>query len=415
MKSIFKIIILLHVCGVFGYEDEVKSVSVYEGDCVTLHTGAVIPWRHNGDIRWNFKNGFSLVYRYHQPKIIVNNTTYSDFALKTFKNRLHISERTGDLTIRNIRIKHTGLYEAEIRIYRLDIKRFSVVVKESPHVINAETSNVNSVSVMEGESVTLQTDVQIQKGDLIVWRFGSDGDLIARGDMEDEKRNYRNYEDLEYNEDYVYKDTRISYIDSDWRFRDRLKLSDQTGNLIISDITTENTGLYELKISSNSREILHKTFNVTVRGQWFSGAYLGIITGIGVSLLLFVPPAAVALMVYFYCKISKVKRQMVKKKTGMEGDSVTLYTDLTKLKTDDVIKWRFRDQEIIAEINRKDHTFSTYDGDDGRFKNRLYLKYQTGDLTITNIRTDHSGFYELKIISSKGTSWSQFSVTVTDT
>nr|XP_055073171.1 uncharacterized protein LOC129453131 isoform X2 [Misgurnus anguillicaudatus] len=286
---------------------------------------------------------------------------------------------------------------------------------ESPHVINAETSNVNSVSVMEGESVTLQTDVQIQKGDLIVWRFGSDGDLIARGDMEDEKRNYRNYEDLEYNEDYVYKDTRISYIDSDWRFRDRLKLSDQTGNLIISDITTENTGLYELKISSNSREILHKTFNVTVRGQWFSGAYLGIITGIGVSLLLFVPPAAVALMVYFYCKISKVKRQMVKKKTGMEGDSVTLYTDLTKLKTDDVIKWRFRDQEIIAEINRKDHTFSTYDGDDGRFKNRLYLKYQTGDLTITNIRTDHSGFYELKIISSKGTSWSQFSVTVTDT
>nr|XP_055072945.1 uncharacterized protein LOC129452891 isoform X1 [Misgurnus anguillicaudatus] len=362
--------------GVFGYIDEVpeESVTVYEGESVTLHTYTVISDRERREIWWTFKTNDYII-----PTTLKMFSKYS-----SFEERMQISERTGDLTIKNTRVKHTGLYEANI--FGMYKKRFSVFVKESPRVIKS-ASDV-TVSVTEGESVTLQTDVQIQKDDLILWRFGPDGVLIAKGDMVDNK---------------------ISYIDADGRFRDRLMLDDQTGNLTITNITNKDIGEYQLKISSNGREIFYKTYSVSLRSQWVLSPLLGVV-GVGVSLFLLIPAAGVALMVHYCCKISKVKRQG--EKTVMEGYSVTLYTYLTKLKSDDVIKWRFRDQEIIAEINRKKNKISTYDGDDGRFRNRLRINNRTGDLTITNITTDHSGLYELKIISSKGASWSQFSVNV---
>ncbi|KTF94030.1 hypothetical protein cypCar_00034802 [Cyprinus carpio] len=48
----------------------------------------------------------------------------------------------------------------------------------------------------------------------------------------------------------------------DGRFRDRLKLDNQTGSLTITDITTEHAGLYELDISGAKKTL--KTFNVSV-------------------------------------------------------------------------------------------------------------------------------------------------------
>ncbi|KAA0711851.1 hypothetical protein E1301_Tti013460 [Triplophysa tibetana] len=79
-----------------------------------------------------------------------------------------------------------------------------------------------------------------------------------------------------------------------------------------------------------------------------------------------------------------------------EGDSVTLSVDLTEVK--DKISWKFGAQDVvIAEINVVNNNISLYkDRADGRFRDRLKLD-QTGSLTITNIRTDHSGLY--KIIS----------------
>ncbi|XP_048042333.1 carcinoembryonic antigen-related cell adhesion molecule 6-like isoform X2 [Megalobrama amblycephala] len=46
--------------------------------------------------------------------------------------------------------------------------------------------------------------------------------------------------------------------------------------------------------------------------------------------------------------------------------------------------------------------FRTYDGADGRFTGRLALDYSSGSLTITNIRTEHAGRYQLQIISDTG-------------
>ncbi|KAL0149484.1 hypothetical protein M9458_055272, partial [Cirrhinus mrigala] len=82
----------------------------------------------------------------------------------------------------------------------------------------------------------------------------------------------------------------------------------------------------------------------------------------------------------------------------MEGESVTLKTDLIKIHEDEDILWRFRNEtSLIAEISRTVAIFFTYNGTDGRFRDRLKLDNQTGSLTITNITSTDSGLYKLQI------------------
>ncbi|XP_058618004.1 SLAM family member 9-like isoform X5 [Onychostoma macrolepis] len=100
----------------------------------------------------------------------------------------------------------------------------------------------DSVSVMEGDSVTLNTDVtEIQEGDNIVWKYGAEKSLIAR----------MNKKKQDFSSDVL-----------DGRFRDRLKLDNQTGSLTITNITTQHAGCYELLINGAKRT--SKTFNVSV-------------------------------------------------------------------------------------------------------------------------------------------------------
>ncbi|XP_065122439.2 uncharacterized protein [Paramisgurnus dabryanus] len=85
----------------------------------------------------------------------------------------------------------------------------------------------------------------------------------------------------------------------------------------------------------------------------------------------------------------------------MEGDSVTLQPDLIDIQTADRIVWIFGPgNDRIAQINRAANKISTYDDVlDGRFKDKLKLNTETGELTITNITTDLSEVYQLRIIS----------------
>ncbi|XP_026121104.1 CD48 antigen-like [Carassius auratus] len=88
----------------------------------------------------------------------------------------------------------------------------------------------------------------------------------------------------------------------------------------------------------------------------------------------------------------------------MEGDSVTLNTDVTELKKDDQILWSFRfnsSETRIAEIYKQ--IISIYDNKENteRFRDRLKIDEQTGSLTITNINKLHSGLYKLQIISGQ--------------
>ncbi len=97
----------------------------------------------------------------------------------------------------------------------------------------------------------------------------------------------------------------------------------------------------------------------------------------------------------------------VKAVSVMEGDSVTLNPDLTQIKIFNVIEWRFRDL-VIAQILKKDISYPNHTE---IFRDRLQLD-QTGSLTIKNMKTKHSGLYELKISQDDVTAERKFNVTV---
>ncbi|ROL49283.1 hypothetical protein DPX16_4334 [Anabarilius grahami] len=78
----------------------------------------------------------------------------------------------------------------------------------------------------------------------------------------------------------------------------------------------------------------------------------------------------------------------------MEGGSFTLLTNLTEIQSDDEFEWRFGpSRTFISSIVKGSITY----GDDERFRGRLQLERQTGDLTITDVSNEHSGVYEYEL------------------
>ncbi|XP_077081862.1 uncharacterized protein LOC143735578 [Siphateles boraxobius] len=86
-----------------------------------------------------------------------------------------------------------------------------------------------------------------------------------------------------------------------------------------------------------------------------------------------------------------------------EGDDVTLHPDLEEI---DQLFWLFQGK-LIAELNNKD--IQLYNNE--RFNGRLKLDIETGNLTITNTKKPHNGYYELQINSVPSKCW-VFNVTV---
>uniref|UniRef100_A0A671PCT3 Immunoglobulin domain-containing protein n=1 Tax=Sinocyclocheilus anshuiensis TaxID=1608454 RepID=A0A671PCT3_9TELE len=233
---------------------ETGSVSVMEGDSVTLHTD-VSEIKNDDTLLWVFgPKGFVI------SQITRKNDLTSFFVTDDvgFRGRLQVDQKTGSLTIRNTRITHSGQYKLTISREKTTTKIFSVT-----------TDGMKSLSVMEGDSVTLHTDAEMHTDDLIVWRFGDKGILLAKLDVET-------------------KETSLN--DADERFKDRLQLN-QTGSLTITNTRTEHAGLYEVQI----------------RAVPILGLSPGAIAGIAVAVLL-----AVAVVIHYQCRISKLKTQVGK-------------------------------------------------------------------------------------------------------
>ncbi|XP_077081849.1 uncharacterized protein LOC143735560 [Siphateles boraxobius] len=113
---------------------------------------------------------------------------------------------------------------------------FSLVVDAD--VSFAETDVVESVSVIEGDSFTLHTDVTDVPDGAIVWSF--EDVVIARISSES-------------NENKVYVKEKLN---------DTVKPDNQTGDLKIRKVRITDFGLYKLEINSD-RGISSKTFNVS--------------------------------------------------------------------------------------------------------------------------------------------------------
>uniref|UniRef100_A0A9J8AY33 Uncharacterized protein n=1 Tax=Cyprinus carpio carpio TaxID=630221 RepID=A0A9J8AY33_CYPCA len=89
----------------------------------------------------------------------------------------------------------------------------------------------------------------------------------------------------------------------------------------------------------------------------------------------------------------------------IEGDSVTLKSDVTKQGRDKML-WYFNDT-LIALINGDPSKSCVYDGEGGIFRGILEVDFETGSLTITNIRPEHTGRFEANFIRSKSSGTSQ--------
>ncbi|XP_043078832.1 SLAM family member 5-like isoform X3 [Puntigrus tetrazona] len=104
-----------------------------------------------------------------------------------------------------------------------------------------ETDEMKSVSVTEGDSVTLQTDAEIKKDDLILWRFGAEDSPLAEVNRSAQI---------------------ISASESTKGFEDRLHLDPRTGSLTVRNIRTDHSGIFKAQIIRN--KMIRKVFNVSV-------------------------------------------------------------------------------------------------------------------------------------------------------
>ncbi|XP_073700590.1 uncharacterized protein [Garra rufa] len=87
----------------------------------------------------------------------------------------------------------------------------------------------------------------------------------------------------------------------------------------------------------------------------------------------------------------------VKSVSVMEGDSVTLNTDVTDINH---ILWTFKQNSETCIAKIYNQNIFIYDaGENERFRGRLQIDEQTGSLTITNTNKLHSGLYKVRIIS----------------
>ncbi|XP_052446644.1 uncharacterized protein LOC127988128 [Carassius gibelio] len=354
--------VLLFVDGVFGATEVSVSVSVMKGDSVTLHTG-VSELQSDDIIEWM-----------REDDLIIAEVKNNKYEIRSFKGRLELDHKTGSLTIKNITSRHEGTYILDIGGRNLISKNFTVTVHDV----------VESVSVMEGDSLTLHTGVtQIQGSDVIRW-FGNQGTLIADLKMSNpEPLRFR----MRYRLSFLIKtvmlklfsnckQTKAGTIDgleqvnglnsaapSRWS---NIHLNDKTRDLTISNIRRDQSGVYKLEITKTTM-ILHRKLLITV------GA----------------------------AKTVSVK----------EEEPVTLHTGFTDIQIFDLILWKFEDH-LIAEINKGTNQFIVREISEVRFKGRLQVNGKTGSLTISGSETTDSGNYDLTMSNKMCTLHRTFSVTV---
>jgi len=109
-------------------------------------------------------------------------------------------------------------------------------------VFGSDTDGVKILSVMEGDSVTLHTDVSYKQSNYRQLWIGPKKTWIVRVYWFEEETN------------------EIMYYDD--IFRDRLQIDNQTGSLTIRNMRTTDSGLYQM-----DTPVLRESFNVTVYGE----------------------------------------------------------------------------------------------------------------------------------------------------
>uniref|UniRef100_A0A8C1KNC3 Immunoglobulin domain-containing protein n=1 Tax=Cyprinus carpio TaxID=7962 RepID=A0A8C1KNC3_CYPCA len=425
--------------------------SVSEGDSVTLNPDLNETQGFNL-IEWRFGGEGSTIARTDGNEISYAND-------ERFRDRLQLNDQTGSLTIKNMKNADSGLYRVTVSSSKQMInKRFIVTVSGDVimitgqilcfakfaasavvvfiHIVSRLLCRViryRTISVMEGDDVTLNSGTELNKDKQIKWLFG--GISILKAPIAEISG--------ETGEIFTYEGK------ADGRFRNRLKLDPLTGSLTIKNTSPEHFGFYERQIKE-CRGVEHTLFMVSIinvikitnnfkmeEGKnvtleidsekqkddqilWMFGAEETLIAQIKGEnrethdvaderfrdRLKLEESGSLTISNITTEHTGAYKAQIISPEyvPVKKGDDVTLHTD-SKIQKSDQIRWMFGDKNLIAEIKEGTGEMATFDDVlEGRFRGRLKLDQQTGSLTITNFRTEHTGLYKMKINRSAGKS-----------
>ncbi|XP_048013260.1 uncharacterized protein LOC125246329 isoform X2 [Megalobrama amblycephala] len=409
--------------------------SVLKGDSVTLNYDTDI--QKDDKIQWKF--GEKLIAEMNGEDC--ENPQWSD---DEFRDQMKLDPQTGSLIIQQTRLEHSGLYKIEINTsYYSTFRLFRLIICDEE----------KSVPVMMWADVTLRANPEIQTGDKIFWMFGHDNRPVAKN-TEEECEEEISYRESEY---------------SDIRLIAQMDLNHQTGDLTIKTISIYHTGEYKLKIIRNGKSSF-KLFKVTVseyqvnksvlkgdsvtlnydtdiqkddKIQWkFEEKLIAEMTGVNRENpqwtdefrdQMKLDPQTGSLIIqqtrpehsglykleiktrdYSTFRLFRlIVCDEVKSVSVMEGAEVTLRVN-PEIQTGDEIFWMFGDYNSLVDKNTEEKCEEEFWYSDFRLIAKMNLNRQTGDLTIKETETDHTGEYKLKIIRNGKASFKLFTVTVSD-
>ncbi|XP_048054311.1 uncharacterized protein LOC125273085 [Megalobrama amblycephala] len=213
--------------GMSGVDKDRVSVSVMEGDSVTLNTN--VKTNQQEKIKWFFNHTCIAQISDYLSKTCTD--VQCNEGTERFRDRLKLDHQTGSLTITIIISTDSGLYKLQIiSSNSISEKIFIITVYDVPA---AERDAMKRKSVKEGESVTFDPGVIYKARGLMRWYFNDT--LIA---------------EITGDQSKICTD-----VQCDERFRDRLKLDNQTGSLTITNTRNTDSGEYNLEIITNSNSI----------------------------------------------------------------------------------------------------------------------------------------------------------------
>uniref|UniRef100_A0A9J8CKF1 Ig-like domain-containing protein n=1 Tax=Cyprinus carpio carpio TaxID=630221 RepID=A0A9J8CKF1_CYPCA len=391
MKTSVLLICFLLAKGVFS--DVVKSVP--EGDSVTLHTDLTDLLKYER-ILWTFGPGRT---RIAQINNVVNKiSVYNDVLDGKFRDRLQLDDRSGSLTVTNTTTEDSGLYELQtVGGKEVPPKTFSIIVSAPlpVPVITRNSSQCPSPSSSSSSSYCSLVCSVVNVGHVTLsWYKGNS--LLSSISVSDLSISLSLPLEVEYQD----KNSYSCVINN--------PISNQTQHLDISQLCHT--------CSVDASSLIPE-----------DGLLLSHMVLICVSVVITVLVLAAVGMLSIYWKYRNTnqpgqapKQEYTEMNNGSPGDdlaetdelktvsvnvgeTVTLNTGVTAVKSFDVLQWRFGELNtdstnpfiVFARLNEQNNFDGT--GHDETFRNRVQMDQQNGYLTISDIRHTDFGIYKLNI------------------